>query len=399
VHERFVTSEPGEPDLLQLLLASGRVPLRFVRESTTIFLVASDPSAVWPVEVLRRGMARVHVSAGTLEGAPYLLSAPEERARVLGLFRLKYGDAASARWFERSDRVLRIELGSPEVRPTPDGVSYLRWLTAEFDSIAPEYDEQIATNRISCLLRERSSRLLEECFRSSYHLLEIGCGTGLETLPLLEAGHEILCVDISERMLEIVRSKARAAGVGERLRTRRLGASVLSTLEAEYGPRAFEGGYSTYGALNCEADLRAVSAALGTLLRPPARFVAGVYNRWCLFDIMAYGLSGRFRQVQGRVRGHVRAGFSRFRVDAYAYSPDEFRRSFEEEFSMEWLEGVTVLLPPPNRAKWVERFSRRFDLLAHWDERIGRWGPFRSLGDSFLMVLSRHDTHAASAGP
>lgn len=380
-----------EPDLLQLLLPGGQVPLRFVQEPVRIFLVASDPSAAWPVDVLRSGTARVCVSGATLEGAPTLLSAPEEKARVLDLFRSKYGDAAYTAWFGRPDRVLRIDLGFAEGQPDSGRATYRRWLTAEFDGLASAYDQQIATNRINRMLRERSSRLLAECFRVPCHLLEIGCGTGQETIPLLEAGHEILCVDISERMLEIVRSKAHAAGVGERLRTRKLAASDLSALEAEHGLEAFEGGYSTYGALNCEPDLREVPPALGTLLRPSARFLAGVLNRWCLFEIIAFGLSGRIRQMSGRACASVRAGSSRFRVDAHAYSPDEFRRRFESEFSMEWLEGVPVFLPPPDRAKYVERFSRHFDLLARWDEEIGRWGPFRSLGDYFLMVLARRD--------
>lgn len=387
-----------QPELLDLLLPGGPVPLRFVQEPARIFLVASEPLAVWPVEVLRSGTARVRVSGTTFDGAPTLLSAPEDRARVLALFHAKYGEAAHRVWFGRPDRVLRIDLTPIEGGADPGKNPYRRWLSAEFDGLASIYDEQIASNRINRLLRERSSRLLAESFRLPCHLLEIGCGTGLETIPLLEAGHEILCVDISERMLEVVRAKARALGVSERLRTRSLAASDLSALEAEHGLGTFEGGYSTYGALNCEPDLRPISSALGALLRPRARFLAGVLNRWCLFEMMADAVSGRFREMRGRARGSVRAGSSRFRVDAYAYSPNEFLRCFAGEFTVEWLEGVPVLLPPPDRAKYVERLSRRFDLLARWDEKIGRRGPFRSLGDYFLMVLARADappTHRA----
>jgi SAM-dependent methyltransferase len=381
----------AQPDLLDLLLPEGQIPLRFVQEPTEIFLVASDPLAVWPVDVLRSGTARVRVSGSTLEGAATLLSAPKDRARVLALFRSKYGEAAHRAWFGRPDRVLRIDLVATQGQEDPSQDPYRRWLIAEFDGLASIYDEQISNNRINRLLRERSSRLLAESFRLPCHLLEIGCGTGMETIPLLEMGHEVLCVDISERMLEIVRAKASALGVGERLRTRKLAASDLSALEAEHGLGAFEGGYSTYGALNCEPDLRPISPALGALLRPRARFLAGVLNRWCLFEMMADAVSGRFREMRGRARGSVRAGSSRFRVDAYAYSPNEFLRCFAGEFTVEWLEGVPVLLPPPDRAKYVEPLSRHFDLLARWDEKIGRRGPFRSLGDYFLMVLARRD--------
>jgi SAM-dependent methyltransferase len=44
-------------------------------------------------------------------------------------------------------------------------------------------------------------------------LLELGCGTGRIALSLAEAGYHLVCVDVSEAMLEVCRSAAREHGV------------------------------------------------------------------------------------------------------------------------------------------------------------------------------------------
>jgi hypothetical protein len=129
-------------------------------------------------------------------------------------------------------------------------------------------------------------------------------------------------------MLETVRAKARAEGFSERLRTRQLRASELGALLGDVGEAEFDGGYSTYGALNCEEELASIPPALHALLRPGGRFVAGVYNRWCLFELVGYALSGQPGRAFGRTHRPVPVGSSRFCVDIFAHSTSDFRRLF-----------------------------------------------------------------------
>ena len=137
-------------------------------------------------------------------------------------------------------------------------------------------------------------------------------------------------------------------------------------------------------AFNCEADLRGVPAALHELLAPEAPFLAGVYNRWCLFEILGYGFTGQLGRAFGRVKNPVPVGSSRFCVDVFAYSPSDFVRLFRPHFSLDRLEAVPFLLPPSDLVQYAERFSRRFDQLARWDRALGPRWPFRWLGDHFL---------------
>jgi len=383
----------GLSDHLELLGPSGAVPLGFVRTDREVYLVARERSARWPVTVLREGTAVLRVDGRVLSGRADLVTEPESKRAVLARFRERYGAEKFARWYDHPARILSVRLEEPGAATAAP--QYHDWLTAEFDNVADDYDHHITGNRINLLLRNRSLARLRELFRSSPRLLEIGCGSGMETLPLLEEGHELYCVDISSRMLEVVRAKARAAGVAERLTTRRLRAAETLELIEEVGSGAFDGGYSTYGALNCEEDLTPIPPALHELLRPDSRFVAGVYNRWCAFEVVGYAFSGQPTRAFGRQKRPIPVGSSRFCVDIYAHSVADFDRLFRPYFVRERTEAVPILLPPSDLVVYAERFSRHFDRLARWDRTLGRAWPFRFFGDHFLTTFRRQELRAS----
>lgn len=380
--------EPAEGSL-RLRTSTGDVPLGFAREGGMVFLIARDRASRWPVEIMRNGVADLELPHETVRGIPRLLSDPHEQERVLSLFREKYGPDRFVEWYEHPARVLEVSIDSSLTHSGPGGDQYYRWLEAEFDNVAGDYDHHITGNRINRLLRDRSLAWLIPRFRRAPRLLEIGCGSGMETLPLLRLGHEILAVDISERMLTTVREKAAREGLSKRLETRQVRARDLNRLREDYTAASFDGAYSTYGALNCEPDLGQIPLALHGLLKPGAAFVAGVYNRWCLFEIAGYGASLQMGRALGRRKNPVPVGSSRFCVDVYAHSVADFRRLFRRRFSVERIEGVPAILPPSDLTAYAEKFSRHFEQLARWDAHLGIVWPFNALGDHFLMTFVR----------
>ena len=379
---------PPSLEPLSLRTDGGPVPLGFVMETRQLYLVARRREALWPVDILRRGHASATLPGGAeLVGRSALIVDPVERDRVLGLFREKYGPRDFDRWYNQPARIVRIEL---DTHPGPGSTDpYDAWIESEFDNIAEEYDRHILSNPTNRLLRDRSLARLRTVFSDARALLEVGCGSGIETLSLLQDGHEVTAVDVSDRMLEVVRRKAREAGVAERLRCVHLRARDLGKLAKETGGSPFDGAYSTYGAMNCEPDLRPVVEGLAQLLPPGRALVAGIYNRWCGFEAAAYLLSLRFDRAAGRWRNPVRVGASRFCVDVFSFSVAEFRRVCAPEFRVARVEGVPVVVPPSDLSPYIQKLSRHFDTWVRWDLRLGRRWPLKYLGDHFLMTLVR----------
>jgi SAM-dependent methyltransferase len=337
---------------------------------------------------LRSGVAELRLADRTVHGTATLVTDAAEKALALDRFRAAYGPAQFARWYDRPARVLRVDLATDPGAAGSGEDRYAAWLEAEFDNVADEYDRHITGNRMNRLLRDRSLAHLRVVFAERHRLLELGCGSGMETMTLLREGHEIVAVDISDRMLAVVRAKADREGLGGQLRTVKLRARDLADF-ARSQEGAFDGAYSTYGALNCEPDLRPTAAGFARLLRPGAPLVVGVYNRWCLFEILGYTLSLQGHRALGRRSNPVLVGSSRFCIDVYAYSVPDIDRVFGGWFDRVRLEGVPTVLPPSDLTAYSEKFARHFDRLAALDSVVGRHWPLNRLGDHFLGTYRR----------
>jgi SAM-dependent methyltransferase len=70
----------------------------------------------------------------------------------------------------------------------------------QFDTVADLYDSYVTTNLDIPFF-------LDETFGFDDKILELMCGTGRVSIPLLEAGRKLCCVDYSEKMLDVFRNK------------------------------------------------------------------------------------------------------------------------------------------------------------------------------------------------
>jgi ubiquinone/menaquinone biosynthesis C-methylase UbiE len=80
--------------------------------------------------------------------------------------------------------------------------------SSHFDSIAAVYDDSLPPHIVEHYLRKRTSFVLEHC--PVGRGLDVGCGTGALASRLAEAGYEMVGVDPSEGMLEVLRKRAPA---------------------------------------------------------------------------------------------------------------------------------------------------------------------------------------------
>ena len=80
----------------------------------------------------------------------------------------------------------------------------------DYDRVAHLYDAYVQTELDIPFF-------LEEAKKAGGPVLELMCGTGRVSLPLLEAGVELTCVDSSAGMLEVFRGKLREEGLSAEL--------------------------------------------------------------------------------------------------------------------------------------------------------------------------------------
>ncbi len=356
------------------------VPLRFVSmDGRFHVLAAADPMPRWYAALRTASRARWRVGGATLEGRVSELADP---APVRAQFETAFGADRVARW-------LGTEITGLALEPDGEPVDIRVGIESYFDRAAADYDRLVESNPLDRMLRTASLEILRHSFHPGDRILEIGAGTGLETLSLAAGGIRVVATDISAKMLGRLTSKANAAGLERLIEVQHVAAHQLGELERVYEPGSFQGAFSTFGALNCEPAWRSVVPVLARLVEPRGALVLGIWNRVCLVELAGYAIAGRPRRALARLATPAPVGLTRFGIPVYPSTVAEYRRAFAPSFAVESVHGLPVALPPYDLMRRVPNPDAFVPLLAAVDERIRSRFPFNRMGDHFLMVLRR----------
>lgn len=275
------------------------------------------------------------------------------------------------------------------------GRDFYDYVREGYDGLAPTYDEEIGSNPIGRRMREVFRNSLREAVRPGSLVFEIGCGTGLDALWLARQGIEVVATDISQEMVARVVEKAKAEGLADRVRGRRLAAREIGRLHEEFGSQVFGGGYCHAGAINMEPELGVLPRQIRSLLKPGAPFVASVVNRISLFEVLFYPAVLRPRKAFRRLNGPIpipisrREPFNRFVIPARFYTPRELIRAFGDGFTVEGLQGMQIFLPPSNLADEYNAVKPVFAPLEFLERRLSKRRPLNSWGHHFIVTFRR----------
>jgi SAM-dependent methyltransferase len=273
-------------------------------------------------------------------------------------------------------------------------------VAAAFTRSAATYDAGWGGNAVGQWMREESLETLCRRFAAGQRVLEIGCGTGEEAVALAQRGVRVLATDVAPGMLDRAAARARAAEVEDLASVRRLAAADVGSLVREYGTGAFDGAYSSFGALNCEPDLPAVARGLAALVRPGGYFICSVMNRFYPWEIAWFLACRGGRGATRRWRGWIEAPVSpevSDRVPCRYYRPGEFARFFGSAFAVRECRALPLLLPPPYAAARWSGLGPVWRRVARWERRLARSFPCNRWGDHFLMSLQRADSSSPPA--
>lgn len=256
---------------------------------------------------------------------------------------------------------------------------------AVFDGFAAEYDAHFTASALGRLLRRAIWRWLDRAFAPGARVLELNCGTGEDAIHLAHRGVHVLATDASASMLDRARIKIAEAGLTDAIDVRQVAIERLDVLAPETRG-ALDGAFSSFGGLNCVADLHAVARSLADLLKPEARVVLCVMGplvpwEWAWF--LARGEAARaFRRL-------ARGGVAWRGITVWYPSIRSTRRAFAREFRFRQVGGLGALVPPTYAETWARRHRWLVEQLDRWERRIETWPIVPWLGDHYLLELER----------
>jgi SAM-dependent methyltransferase len=266
-------------------------------------------------------------------------------------------------------------------------LSRLRETRDAFDSVAADYDGPRGNNALIQDMRAEMWRTLDATFASGSRLIDLGCGTGLDAVRMAHAGHNVVATDWSPQMVERTCVRAEHERLSEHVQALNVGAHELFRIE---GREQFDGAYSNLGALNCVPDLAGLAAECARLLKPGGRLVFAVIGRICPWEIAYYAVARKWRRIGVRFAGHmVPVGMNKRVVWTRYHTPRQFYASFQRHFERNYWRGLCVFAPPPYLTWLKERHLGWYERLWRLDRSAAGWPVLRSMGDHFLIVMTK----------
>lgn len=218
--------------------------------------------------------------------------------------------------------------------------------------------------------------------RSRGRLLELGCGTGRISLPLVRAGVRIVGLDRSAAMLAL--AATRAAALKRRIGSRRRGrlALVRGDMRAlPFEPGTFDTVLAPYGVLQSlvrDRDLTATLASVASVLKP-----GGLFGVDLVPDVP------NWREYSNRIqlKGRSARGTHLTLVESVRQEPRRRLTIFEQTYverrggrtSRHRFELTFRTLPVPAFTRRLERSGFRIEAVlgdyrgGPWDERADVW--------------------------
>jgi ubiquinone/menaquinone biosynthesis C-methylase UbiE len=220
-------------------------------------------------------------------------------------------------------------------------------------------------------------------FKPSDRLLEINCGTGIDSLWFAQNGLRVTATDNSPGMLaELVRKRDQAP----RPKVNVVNCSFLELDQLDMPD--VNAVFSNFGGINCTAELANVLHGMDRKLLP-----GGI----CALVIMP-----RFSpwEIAEALRGNVRFAFRRFKKGGAIAQVEgvSFQCWYHDVKDVlrilpqyEVLDGqaLSFFVPPPHLGPWAARHPRLVKLLERVETRTSRWPFIRSRGDHYVLVLRK----------
>lgn len=255
-----------------------------------------------------------------------------------------------------------------------------REIACAYDAIAADYDRQVEGDR---WMREILWQHYLRRFGPGDRVLDVSCGTGLDSLFLAQRGLLVTGIDVSPGMIAQLLAKASRLGLRDHLEARVMDFAGLGSWPA----RGYDGIISAFAGLNTTSDLSSFSRHAARLLRPEGRMVLHLLNRFSLWEWLGLMRDRRWAEA-GRL-GAVRC--RRFIVGGRAlhhhlfYPREAYERFFSPEFLLKESYSLGTLRPPHTVRRGPGRAAR---VLGALERPLARRSPFLNWGRFFVLDLA-----------
>jgi SAM-dependent methyltransferase len=254
-------------------------------------------------------------------------------------------------------------------------------IAAAYDAIAVRYDGLIRDDE---WIRREIWSHYAEVFRPGQLVLDVSCGTGIDSVFLARRGVRVVASDISAGMLRQLQGKLRQERFAGGVATCVADSAELSC----YRPGAFDGIVSGFAGVSTLSDLRGFASGAARLLRPGGRMLLHLLGRFSLWEWLGHLAHRRWSEAARLRRNPVRSfAIAGHDVRHYPHLPGEaYRRHFAAEFALRRSYSLGALRPPAGVRLVPPRAAASLGWL---ESRLRGRRPVLDWGRYFVLDLER----------
>lgn len=259
-------------------------------------------------------------------------------------------------------------------------------MNASFDKAANNYDSSFTNTVIGKAQRElvyhNFSKILEK--KQPKTILEINCGTGEDAVWLAKQHFEVTATDISEKMIEVAKSKTQFDN---------LNFDVLDCTEIaqKYTPNSFDLVFSNFGGLNCLSpnELQLFFENASQILTSKGELILVIMPKSTLWEQLYFIGKGNFSEAFRRKKELATANVDGEKVTTYYYNPSDIEQMASENFKIIIKSPIGFFVPPSYLEPFFKSKSRLFSILNHLEKRITTFSFLSKYADHYIIHLQK----------
>ncbi len=223
--------------------------------------------------------------------------------------------------------------------------------------------------------------------RQSEPIIDLGCGTGKWGLKMAHSGYAVTCLDISHKMVDVVRRKASESGLEQKVTCVRADLMDLSELPSAHFALA-----TAFGEPLCSVDSPARALKqIGGLLKPDGLLVGTIDNRLAGVDFYLErgDVDGLEKFIKtGRTHWLTKAKAEQFEL--HTQTPKQLGKLLSDAgFEVVELLGKTVL--PVRSYRQLLEDKAQFRKLLALEKKLARDSDAVSRAAHFQFVARKSD--------
>ena len=258
-------------------------------------------------------------------------------------------------------------------------------VSSAFSKQSTVFDEIDDANSCIGWVRDRVRKEVANYMSEGARVLELNCGTGIDSTYFAALGHEVLATDNADGMLATLNKKIAGTDIESRITTKKCSFNKIGDINEGQ----FDYVFSNFGGLNCTDKLYEVLSGIDKVLKPGGYFTLVIMPKVCPWEMLMF------------FRGYFKTAFRRFKKNGtnahlegvnflcYYYSPDYVVKHMGQGYELCSTKGLCITVPPPFIENFKERHTKLFNVLAKVEDKIYAMKPFNKWCDHYMITMKK----------